>query len=76
MQETGHVSDRVLRPKPPQCRQPKTDAGGTRWGQSHRGALSGYDSERDQSRCLGSGPLQAQRARFSAGSNIPRAAAQ
>ena len=76
VQETGRVSDRVHTQKPPQRTQPKTDAGGTRQGQPHRGALDGYDAERAERRCLGSGQRQAQRARFSAGLHVPRAAAQ
>ena len=42
--ETGRVSDRVHTRKTPQRTQPKTDAGGTRQGQPHRGVLNGYDA--------------------------------
>ena len=34
--------------KPPQRTQPKTEAGGTRQGQPHRGAPNGYDAEQAQ----------------------------
>ena len=46
--ETGCVSDRVHTRHTPQGKQPKTDAGGTRQGQPHRGAPNGYDAERAQ----------------------------
>ena len=46
--------------QPPQRTQPKTDAGGTRQGQPHRGAPNGYDAERAQRPCLGGGQRQAQ----------------
>ena len=46
--------------KPPQRTQPKTEAGGTRQGQPHRGAANGYDAERAQRPCLGRGQRQAQ----------------
>ena len=58
--ETGRVSDRVHTRKPPQRRQSKTDARGTRQGKPHRGAPNGYDAERAQRRCLGSVQRQAQ----------------
>ena len=45
--------------KPPQRTQPKTEAGGTRQGQPHRGAPNGYDAERAQRPCLGRGQRQA-----------------
>ena len=73
---TRRVSDRVHTRQPPQRTQPKTDAGGTRQGQPHRGAPNGYNAEGAQSTCLGGGQLQAQRARSSAGLHVPRAAAQ
>ena len=76
VQEIGRVSDRVHTRQPPQRTQPKTEAGGTRQGQPHRGAPNGYGAERAQSPCLGRGQRQAQRARFSAGLHVPRAAAQ
>ena len=76
VRETGRVSDRVHTHQPPQRRQPKTNAGGTRQGQPHRGAPNGYDAERAQHPRLGGGQRQAQRARFSAGLGVPRAAAQ
>ena len=38
VRETGRVSDRVHTRQPPQRTQPKTNAGGTRQGQPHRGA--------------------------------------
>ena len=41
LRETGRVSDRVHTHQPPQRTQPKTDAGGTRQGQPHRGAPKG-----------------------------------
>ena len=74
--ETGRVSERVHTHKPPQRTQPKTDAGGTRQGQPHCAAPNGYDAEQAQSPCLCGGQRQAQRARFSAGLHVPRAAAQ
>ena len=40
VRETGRVSDRVHTLTPRQRTQPKTDAGGTRSGQLHRGALN------------------------------------
>ena len=46
--------------KPPQQTQPKTEAGGTRQGQPHRGAPNGYDAEGAQRPCLGRGQRQAQ----------------
>ena len=46
--------------KPRQHTQPKTDAGGTRQGQPHRGAPNGYDAERAQRPCLGGVQRQAQ----------------
>ena len=73
---TGRVSDRVHTRKTRQRTQPKTDARGTRQGQPHRGAPNGYDAERAQRPRLGGGQRQAQRARFSAGLHVPRAAAQ
>ena len=76
VQETGRVSDRVNTRQPPQRTQRKTDAGGTRQGQPHRGAPHGYDAERAQSPCPGRGQRQAQRAQFSAGLHVPCAAAQ
>ena len=76
VRETGRVSDRVHTRTPPQRTQPKTNAGGNRQGQSHRGAPNGYDAERVHRRCLGSGHRQTQRARFLAGLHVPRAAAQ
>ena len=60
VQETRRVSARVHTLKPPQPTQPKTDAGGTRQGQPHRGALKGYDAECAQRSCLGGGQRQAQ----------------
>ena len=62
--------------KPPQRTQPKTEAGGTRQGQPHRGAPNEYDAERAPRPCLGRGQRQAQRARFLAGLHLPRAATQ
>ena len=67
---------RVHTRQPPQRTQPKTNAGGTRKGQPHRGALNGYDAELAQRLRLGVGQWQAQRARFSAGLRVPRAATQ
>ena len=64
------------RAKQPERTQPKTEAGGTRQGQPHRRAPSGYDAEHAQRPCLGKGQRQAQRARFSAGLHVPRAATQ
>ena len=58
-QETGRVSDRVRTCQPPQRTQPKTNAGGTRQGQPHRGAPKGYDAERAQRPRLGGGQRQA-----------------
>ena len=46
VRETGRVSDRVHTRQTPPRTQPKTDAGGTRQGQPHRGAPNGYDAER------------------------------
>ena len=60
VRETGRVSDRVHTRKPPQRTQPKTNAGGTRQGQPHRGAPNGYDAERAQRPRLGGGQRQAQ----------------
>ena len=60
VRETGCVSDRVHTRTPPQRTQPKTDAGGTRQGQPHRGAPNGYDAERAQRPSLGGGQSQAQ----------------
>ena len=74
--ETGRVSDRVHTRQPPQRTQPKTNDRGTRQGQPHRGAPNGYDAERAQRPRLGGGQQQTQRARFSAGLCVPRAAAQ
>ena len=48
VREPGPVSDRVHTGKPPQCTQPKTDTGGTRQGQLHRGAPTGYNAGRAQ----------------------------
>ena len=62
--------------KPLQRAQPKTEAGETCQGQPHRGAPNGYDAERAQRPCLGRGQRQAQRAWFSAGLHVPRAATQ
>ena len=76
VREAGRVSDRVHKRKQPQCTQPKTEAGGTRQGQPHRGTPNGYNAEGAQCPCLGSGQRQAQRARFSAGLQVPRAATQ
>ena len=76
VRETGGVSDRVHTHQPPQRKQPKTDAGGTRQGQPHRRAPNGFDAERAQRPCLGGGQRQAQSARFPAGLCLPRAAAQ
>ena len=76
VRETGRISDRIHTPKQPQRTQPKTEAGGTRQGPPHRGAPNGYDAERAQRPCLGRGQRQAQRARFSAGLHVPRAATQ
>ena len=60
VRETGRVSDRVHTRQPPQHTQPKTDAGGTRQVQPHRGAPNGYDAERAQRPCLGGSQRQAQ----------------
>ena len=60
VRETGRVSDQVHTRKTPQRTQPKTDTGGSRHGQPHRGAPNGYDSERAQRPCLGGGQGQAQ----------------
>ena len=60
VRETGRVSDRVHTRQTPQRKQPKTDAGGTRQGHPHRGAMNGYDAERAQRPRLGVGPRQAQ----------------
>ena len=76
VRETGRVSDRVHKRQPPQGTQPETDARGTRQGHTHRGAPNRYDAERAQSPCLGGGQRQAQRAPFSAGLHVPRAAAR
>ena len=76
VQETGRVSDRVHTRQPPPRTQPKTDAGGTRQRQPHRGAPNGYNAERAQSPCLGRGQRQAQGALFSAGLHVPCAGAQ
>ena len=62
--------------KPPQRTQPKTEAGGTRQGQPHHRALSGYDAEQVQRPCIGRGQRQAQCAQFSAAFHVPCAAAQ
>ena len=75
-QKTSSISDRVHRRQPPQSTQPKTDAGGTRQGQLHRGAPNGYDAERAQRPYLGGGQQQAQQARLSAAVRVPSAAAQ
>ena len=48
VRETRRVSDRVHAGKPPQRTQPKTDAGGTRQGQPHRGAPNAHNAERAQ----------------------------
>ena len=45
---------------PPQRTRPKTEPGGTRQGQPHRGAPNGYDAERAQRPCRGRGQRQAQ----------------
>ena len=74
VRETGRVSDRVHTRQPPQRKQPKTGARGTRQGQPHRGAPNGYDAERAQRPCLGGGQRQAQSARFSASLRVPHAA--
>ena len=74
--ETGCVSDRVRTRQPLQRTQPKIDAGVTRQGLPHCGPPNRYDAERAQSPSLGGGEQQAQRARFSAGLHVPRAAAQ
>ena len=76
VRETGRVSYRVNTRQPPQGTQPKTDAGGIRQGQPHRGAPNGYDAERARSPCLCGSQLQAPRARFPAGLQVPREAAQ
>ena len=60
VRETGRVSDRIHTRQPPQRTQPKTDAGGTRQGQPHRGAGNGYDAERARRPRLGGGQRQAQ----------------
>ena len=60
VRETGRVSDQVYTRQPLQRTQPKTNAGGTRQGQAHRGAPNGYDAERGQRPCLGGGQRQAQ----------------
>ena len=60
VRETGCVSDLVHARKPPQRTQPKTDAGGTRQGQLHRGARNRYDAERAQRPCLSGGQRRAQ----------------
>ena len=62
--------------KPLHRKQPKTEAGVTRQGQPHRRAPNGYDAERAQRPCLGRGQRQSQRALFSAGLHVPRAATQ
>ena len=59
VQETGRIGKRVQTRKPAGRTQPKTDAGGTRQGQPHPGALSGYDAERAQRPCLCGGQWQA-----------------
>ena len=59
VRETGRVSDPIHTRQPPQRTQPKTDAGGTRQGQPHRGAPNRYDAERAQRPCLGGGQRQA-----------------
>ena len=46
--------------KPPQRMQLKTEVGGTRQGQPHRGAPNRYDAERAQRPCLGRGQRQAE----------------
>ena len=58
--KTGGSVTGFTHTKPPQHNQPKTDARGTCQGQPHRGARNGYDAERAQCRCLGSGQRQAQ----------------
>ena len=60
VRETRRVSDRVHTRQPPQRMQSKTDAGGTRQGQPHRGAPNGYGAEQTQRPCLGRGQRQAQ----------------
>ena len=62
--------------KPPQRPQIKTEAGGTRQVQPHCGEASGYDAERPQRPYLGKDQRQANKARFSPGLHVPRAAAQ
>ena len=59
VRETRRVSDRVHTRQPPQRTQPKTNTGGTRQGQPHRGAPNGYDAERAQRPCLGGSQRQA-----------------
>ena len=59
VQETRRVRDRVHTRQPLQRTQPKPQAGGTRQGQPHRRAPSGYDAERAQLPCLGRGQRQA-----------------
>ena len=49
VRETGRVSDQVHTRQPPQRTEPKTDAGGTRQGQPHRGAPNGYDRSEPRS---------------------------
>ena len=60
VRETGRVSDRVHTRQPPQRMQPKTDTGGTRQGQPHRGARKGYNTEQAQHSSLCGGQRQAQ----------------
>ena len=57
--------------KPPQRTQPKTNAGGTREGQTQRGAPNGCDAEGARHCCLGRGQRQAPRARLWAGLRCP-----
>ena len=45
VRETRRVSDRGVTRQPPPRTQPKTNAGGTRQGQPHRGAANRYDAE-------------------------------
>ena len=58
VRETGRVSDWVHTRQTLQRKQPKTNAGGTRQGQPHRGAPNMYDAERAQRPRLGGGQRQ------------------
>ena len=60
VQENGRFCDRVHTRQPPQRMRPKTDSGGTRQGQPHRGAPNGYNAERAKRPCLDGGQRQAQ----------------